>query len=514
MQIGCVQAIPRLTFGATRGVLRAVFFCRISAALRARPLLIALCLALCVLCVRATRARAQDSSAWSPEGLTAQGITPEETGQWFLGAYYRHAWIPKLMLKPVFERASSISNEGLGVTLSHWSRGGVTMQVGLGYQGYHFQGAFNPNDSLIEDTEYVTSKLGLVHLTGSILWPITLHRMWTLELGLGVDLGIVTGSMHRTEAYPKNGAFVPCESALQPDITGPNDDVRGMPTAYCEQPYDRNGKPIATSGASISGGHYNDRESRVPPLMLVPMLPHFTLRFEPVERVALKLEAAFGLAQLWVGASIHVGFGRKRSRAALTAEPEAAHAPEVTRVPAAPALKLGRVIGKLMENGTGKPIAHASVKNRRMYSAIQTDGAGLFVFENVEPGALRLEVTQPDYEAGSCEVTVPPEGGDVNLHCFLRPARAESAISGHVKDQDGKPVPAARIEISGPTVALTQSDINGLFAFLDAPVGTYRLRVQAPGYLTQIVELELGPRETALPQIILLRNDSQREAKP
>ena len=450
-------------------------------------------------------------------------MPPEDAGQWFIGAYYRHAWVPTVMLKPVFERASSISNEGLGLVLSHSSQSGLTTQIGLGYQGYHFEGAFNPNNSLIEDTEWVQSKLGLVHLTGSLLWPIRLHRMWTLELGLGVDLGIISGSLHRTEAYPKNGAFHPCESALNPDVTGPNDDVRGMPTAYCEQPYDRNGKPTDTSGATISGGHYNDRETRIPPLMLVPMLPHFAVRFEPVDQFAIKLEAAFGVAQLWVGASLHIGFGRKRPRIERTAaeiESEVAPAPEVTHAPPTATMagtphKLGRVIGKLMEQATSKPIAHASVKNRRMFSAIQTDDAGLFVFENVEPGALRFEIAHPDYEAGSCDANVPAEGGDVNVHCFLRQGRAEGAISGHVKDQDGKPVPVARIEITGPINAVTQSDVNGLFAFLDAPVGTYRLRVQSPGFLTQIIELELGPRETALPQIILLKSgETLREARP
>jgi hypothetical protein len=159
-----------------------------------------------------------------------------------------------------------------------------------------------------------------------------------------------------------------------------------------------------------------------------------------------------------------------------------------------------------MEESTSKPIAHASVKNRRLFSAIQTDAAGLFVFENLEPGDVRLELAHPDYEAGGCDANIPAEGGDVNVHCFLRPGRKEGAISGHVKDQEGRPVPAARVEMTGPSNVVVQSDINGLFAILDAPEGTYRLRVHAPGYLVQIIEVDVGPRETALPQIILIRN--------
>jgi hypothetical protein len=456
-------------------------------------------------------------------------VSEAPTGQWYIGAYYRHAWVPSFMLKPIFERAASISNEGLGMVLSHASRDGLTVQVGLGYQGYHFQGAFNPNDAIVEDTEWVKSELGLVHLTGSLLWPIRLHRKWTIELGVGVDLGIVTGQLHRTEAYPRDGLFQPCEAAGQPDITGPSDDARGNPQAYCEQAYDRNGDEIDTSGATVSGAHYNDRETRVPPLMLVPMLPHAAVRFEPIERIAIKLEGAFGLAQFWLGASVHVGLGHKtryvepepvRTVQDVEAEPPPANVP-IAPV-AAPVVattgspKLGRVIGKLMEESTSKPIAHGSVKNRRMFSAIQTDDAGLFVFENVEPGSLRLDVSHPDYEPAGCDATIPPEGGDLNVHCFLRPGRKEGAISGHVKDQDGKPVGGVRIEISGPLNRAVQSDSGGLFALVDAPEGTYRLRIQAPGYLLQIIELELGARETAMPQIILLRSSESvpREAKP
>jgi hypothetical protein len=487
----------------------AVFSRSVSALLRARPLFVASCLAACL---------ANASLSRGAHAQTPLAREDAQTGQWFLGAYYRHTWLPSFMLKPVFERGASISNEGLGLVLSHSSHTGLTTQIGLGYTGYHFQGAFNPNSSVVEDTEWVTSKLGLAHVTGSVLWPIKLHRMLTVEIGLGVDVGIVTGKLHRTEAYPVNGAFRACAGPLNPRITGPNEDAQGKPAAYCDQAYDRNGDAIPTSGASVSGAHYNDRETRVPPLMLVPLLPHLALRFEPSERVAIKLEGAFGLVQFWIGASVHIGFGRKHGSVQRAPAPDASAGAETTAVPAVASTQkqLGRVIGKLMEESTSKPIAHASVKNQRMFSAIQTDSAGLFVFENVEPGALRLELTHPDYNAAGCDTIIPAQGGDVNVHCFLRLGSKEGAISGQIKDQEGRPIAGARIEITGPLGTQTQSDASGLFALVDAPPGTYRLRVQSPGYLTQLIEIEVGPRDTALPQIILLRSSEPlpREAKP
>jgi outer membrane protein OmpA-like peptidoglycan-associated protein len=87
----------------------------------------------------------------------------------------------------------------------------------------------------------------------------------------------------------------------------------------------------------------------------------------------------------------------------------------------------------------------------------------------------------------------------------LQPQRKQGAISGQVKDEQGQPVAGARIEITGALTSLVTSDASGLFAVLEAPEGTYRLRVDAVGYMIQLVEIELRERETATPQIILLK---------
>lgn len=478
-----------LTCTRPHGVLRPVFSRRAPRLVRdVSTLCLAALLAACALSHARVRAQA---SAELPE---------PESAQWRVGAYYRHAWVPKLLLKPFLERAGSISNEGLGATVSRASRHGATIELGLGYTGYHFEGAFAAHDVPVEDTEWIKSSLGLVHLTGSVLWPIELSRSLAIELGVGLDLGIVLGSLRRSEAYPQDGAFHPCRAALDPSLTGPDKDAKGAAIPYCEQAYDVSGKPTASNGPSVAGAHYDVKETRVPPLMLVPMLPHVALRFAPTRYLTLKLEAAFGIAQVWVGLGVQVGVGRTRPAPA-----PAPAAPELQAAPPEPALAVrpGRVIGKLLETGTNTPIAHASVRNKRLFSAIESDDKGLFAFENQAPGTVHLEITHPGYEPGSCDVTIPAQGGDAMVHCLLRPVRREGAISGHVQDEHGKAV-AARVEITGPASQVLQTDAEGLFAVLDVPDGTYRLKVQAPGFLPQILEIELKPRETAMPQIILL----------
>ena len=434
-------------------------------------------------------------SAQESQGSIEQ---PEpERAQWLVGGYYRHVWVPKVLLKPFLERAAGISNEGLGITLSRRSSKGPTIQLGLGYTGYHFEGAFAAHDVPVEDTEYITSSLGLLHLTGSVLWPIELSRKWALELGVGVDLGVVLGSVHRSEAYPQDGAFQRCRGALDPAVTGPDRDPKGAPMPYCDQAYDASGKPTDTTGPSVAGAHYDVKETRVPPVMLFPMLPHFALRFVPVPRLTLKLEAAFGIAQFWLGVGVQVGLGRRSALTSESAVEPPAPLPE-------PSTRPGRLIGKLLETGTRVPIAHAAVRNKRVFSAIETDQAGLFAFENLEPGPVHLEITHPGHEAGSCEAVIPEQGGDAMVHCFLRPESREGAISGQVKDEQGRPIAGVRVDIAGPISKNLQTDAEGLFALLDAPDGTYRLRLQAHGFFPQVIELELKPHDTALPQIILL----------
>jgi outer membrane protein OmpA-like peptidoglycan-associated protein len=442
-----------------------------------------------------------------PNSALAQ--QPEDTftshrSQWFMGGYYRYAWVPGATFAPFYERAPSITNQGFGFIASHRSGTGVTAELGLGYMPYHFSGLFTRNGALIENTEYVSSNLALLHLTGSFMWPVPLHRMLTLEIGLGVDLGAVLGQLRRSEAVPDaKGVLRPCDGPLQPSTTGPDKDNKGAAMPFCEQAYDANGKPTPTNPADVAGAHYGAIEHRVPPVMLVPMLPHLALRFAPNPRIAIKLEAAFGLAQVWVGASVQIGLGRAAHELAPS-EPEPAATPLAAAATAAAPI-WGRVVGKLMEQTTNLPIARASVHSKRSFSAIQTNVEGLFVFEKIEPGPIHLEIEHPDYAAGSCDTTVPAQGGDVFVHCFLAPQPVEGAISGQVKDEQAKPVTGAHVEVTGPRGAVTVTQADGSFALPDAPAGNYRVRVEAAGYLVQLVEFEVRARETSMPQIILLK---------
>ncbi|HEX7478165.1 MAG TPA: OmpA family protein [Polyangiales bacterium] len=445
-------------------------------------------------------------SAAAPASVArAQDADPEAKGQWFLGGYYRHNWIPSYMLAPFLTRAPSITNDGFGLLVSHRSAGGLTAQVGLGYMPYFVHGAFTAKDTLVEDTEYIRSDLALLHLTGALLWPIEFNRMLALEFGFGLDFGIFTGNLTRNEAYPDaTGNFHACQAAHMPVVLGPDKRSDGTAIEYCDQAFDRNGKPIATNTASQKGEQYGVRDNRVPPVMAFPMLPLLALRFSPHEQIAIKFEFSYGIAQIWLGASVHVGFGHSKPKSEAI-EPDVAREPKEKPEALEPVVRAqGRVLGKVLDQNTEQPVAQAVVKTSRALSALQTDDRGLFIVDRIS-GVIRFEVSHPDYESGTCQATIPRTGGDIPLHCFLVPKPTEGAISGQVNDEKGSAVAGARVEMLGPKSKTVNTDHDGLFALPDAPAGSYRVRVDAEGYLMQLVEVEVAPRDTTLPKIILIK---------
>jgi outer membrane protein OmpA-like peptidoglycan-associated protein len=412
---------------------------------------------------------------------------------WWFGGYYRHLWIPTYFTKAFLARAPSVTNDGFGAVATYRSGGGLNVEMGFGYMPYAFSGPFLGKDADITDTELARSDLGFYHVTSSVLWDIEFHRTIALELGFGLDIGLFTGNVVRNEAYvdPKTGHFVDCVGPLKPSYTGPN----GVP--YCNTP--ENGSGV-TDNANQKGEQYHVRDTHIPPLMAFPMLPHVALRIQPIEYVALKAEFAFGIAQMWVGASLHVNFGWVKA-SSPTPEPVAPQAV------VAPPVATGRVLGRVVDAVTSTAVAGATVrlKAARALSPFTTDAEGRFMVDRLDAGQVLFEVEQPDYASAECRTEIPKQGGDVPLDCHLAPKPRVGAISGQIQSEDGKPVSTPGIELVGPRNDKLASDERGLFAAVDLPTGAYRIRVEADDYLMQVVEITVESHETAMPQIILIK---------
>jgi len=219
---------------------------------------------------------------------------PKVPPTWWLGAYLQGAFVPSFMLKLFLDDAPTVSNLGFGVTATHRNKDGMSFVIGLGYAPYSFAGPFRISGDPETDTEWLDSSLALLHLRGQMLWSTDIvDNMLSFEYGVGLDIGVVLGEMKRTEAHrDASGSFQPCAGPAVPN------------PIYCDVPQSL-GRP--TDAYDAYGAHYNVVEERVPPVMLIPMLPALALRYTPIPELAIKLDAAFGLMQFAIGLSAAYG---------------------------------------------------------------------------------------------------------------------------------------------------------------------------------------------------------------
>lgn len=227
----------------------------------------------------ATKARAPAPAA----AATGEHEASDSPRVWYIGPWFRFMLVPAFFLELFLDEAPTVASPGFG--LSATLRGDeMSFVLGLGYTSYAFEDAFRAKGDPELHTEWVDSSLGLLHATGSILWESELSRAFTFEYGVGADLGIVWSELRRTEAYP-NGSdgWAPCVGVGNPDLS------------YCEP------GPVAYDE---HGAHYDVEEKRIPPVAILPMLPHLALRWTPAEHWAAKLEGAYGILQVWFGLSV------------------------------------------------------------------------------------------------------------------------------------------------------------------------------------------------------------------
>jgi len=416
-----------------------------------------------------------------------------ELDRWWLGGYFRHLWIPGYMTDPFFARAPSVSNNGFGVTATYRTGGGLNVVMGVGYMPYEFYGPFVADARPVTDTELVDSSLAFWHLTGSLLWDIEFHHTIALEIGFGIDLGVLAGEVRRNEAYLDDGRFRECEGPEQDEFETLDD---GTVEDYCADPEEPDNAGDRSDDYDQDGEHYDVIEERVPPVMLFPMIPHVALRVQPFKHLTIKAEFAFGVVQMWAGVSVQFSFGLFEK------------GPQEVFVPPddAKTVAFGRVLGKVVEADSGVAIGGATVRVKgRALSPMTTEPDGRFMVDRLDVGRVSFDVEHADYASMRCDVEIPRRGGDVPVECHLVARAKVGAISGQVQGEDGSPIAGQTVQLTGPRNETLQTDERGTFAAVDVPAGTYRIKVEAEGYLVQMVQVDVLAHETAMPKLILIK---------
>jgi hypothetical protein len=236
-----------------------------------------------------------DSEAEAEPEAEADAAAAGGARKFYFGLYARYTFIPSFWLGVFLDEAPTVANfapGGVAVNIWNGDDGGPSFQLGIGYTSYAFEDPFRVADDPREDTEWVKSTLGMVHLTASVLWNTEIVKdKLHFEYGLGLDLGIVTGKLVRSEArLDASGNWVPCTS---------KNDPADLAHQYCELPTP---PTLETNADDQDGAHYNVEDGSIPPVFPMPLLPHLALRYEPIEGLALKFEAilfpavSFGLS--------------------------------------------------------------------------------------------------------------------------------------------------------------------------------------------------------------------------
>jgi len=148
---------------------------------------------------------------------------------------------------------------------------------------------------------------------------------------------------------------------------------------------------------------------------------------------------------------------------------------------------LGRVLGRVVTEGTNAPIEGAVVRFRGQdVTALYTGADGRFRSYEFEPGEVVMDLSHPDHRSGSCTATLPEDGSDAEVVCSLVAAPRFAVLRARVTNEDGDPVSGATISIEGRNESATTGS-DGTAELPELEPGTVAVRVEAPEYLLRLI---------------------------
>jgi protocatechuate 3,4-dioxygenase beta subunit len=162
---------------------------------------------------------------------------------------------------------------------------------------------------------------------------------------------------------------------------------------------------------------------------------------------------------------------------------------------AAPAQATASISGTVVDAATGQPLKAASVGARnfqpgqggRRTSSATTDAEGRFTLDGLAPGRYMISASREDYVGRRSQngpnaksLTLAP---DQHLSDILLQLTPGAIIAGHIKNADGKPLPAASVEVLQYFYDGGQKQLHGVRApALSNSEGEYRIAGLVAGH--------------------------------
>ncbi len=178
--------------------------------------------------------------------------------------------------------------------------------LGIMYVGYRAQpGFFHGINETPDAAEMITANLFGMYLTSHFLWGIRVHRMFEVQVGVGVGVGYIGGELLRSQAYPggTGGAWLDCREA--------GGDGSG---GYCgtdNNHYSHSSGPRG-AGEVISPNRYVEPNwtggGYTPVVIPWISLPQIGLHFRPHRNVDMRFDGGYGLIGFYGGFAAHYVF--------------------------------------------------------------------------------------------------------------------------------------------------------------------------------------------------------------
>jgi outer membrane protein OmpA-like peptidoglycan-associated protein len=158
----------------------------------------------------------------------------------------------------------------------------------------------------------------------------------------------------------------------------------------------------------------------------------------------------------------------------------------------------GHVVGFVHEKDKNDPIvgAYVAYRDRTDLSPLGTGPDGKFS-DDVPAGQYTFDIRAEGFRPGSCDTTVPKEGGSIAVDCALESMPRTGIVNGHVRDADtSQPVAGVQVIVmdSQKKEARLTTDPSGGFKFDAVAPGSAMISVTAEGYLAMVMPGDIRAR--------------------
>ncbi|HEY8087189.1 MAG TPA: OmpA family protein [Polyangiaceae bacterium] len=160
---------------------------------------------------------------------------------------------------------------------------------------------------------------------------------------------------------------------------------------------------------------------------------------------------------------------------------------------------LAHVVGFVHETGKNDPIAGAIVayRDHPELAPLSTGADGKFA-DDIAPGQYTYDIKADGFKPGSCDTTVPKEGGNISVDCALEALPRVGTVDGHVRDAEtSQPVAGVQVILrdSQKKELRINSDASGGYKFEAVAPGTAEVSVTADGYLVLVTPTDVKARQ-------------------